>query len=290
MPGDPITLNISSPSGGVVRAIAAEEQPPGTTPFSLNYVPYDLLGRKRVAPRFGTSLLYALPDATLSASGTFVQGMIPVGFILAPGAQIPGGTSTVTFSDFTPPFPQIDPTNGFAYVSTNANPPPSVLPAPAGQILDISFSAIYTGGVYTPGSGGSGQQFSQLEMIIPLVQSAAQGGNTFHLNLIWTATAAVGPGAADFNVLGVGSISFAFDNVLDAGSTATSTMSVAISSNASVGTVVGIAVNGGSQTVQSGGIPFYAFTSFGPISTSTNYTATASGGEVLTAPSVMEVG
>lgn len=94
----PTKVPIVSPVKGVVRSVSAEQQPPETCPNALNVLPYDLLGRKRVAQRFGIS------EFTSTTQTSQIQGLLPIGYVVQPGAAI-GDLTTYTDSDFTPPIP-----------------------------------------------------------------------------------------------------------------------------------------------------------------------------------------
>ena len=91
----PTKVPIVSPVKGVVRSVSAEQQPPETCPNALNVLPYDLLGRKRVAQRFGIS------EFTSTTQTSQIQGLLPIGYVVQPGAVI-GDLSPIAGSDFSP--------------------------------------------------------------------------------------------------------------------------------------------------------------------------------------------
>lgn len=103
MPQQPLTrIPIPNPIGGVMRTKGREEPPevPALT-NALNCLPYDLIGRKRLAQRAGVDPLYNLNTA--GADGGLVQGILPVGFIVQPGAFIqPPPALPVNSTNFTP--------------------------------------------------------------------------------------------------------------------------------------------------------------------------------------------
>ena len=102
-PRQPLTsIKIPNPTAGVIRTIQREgdETPPHLT-NSLNVLPYDLLGRKRIAQREGVLPLYNLGTLNPNLTG-LIQGMLPVGFIVAPGAII-GPPFSLPFSTWTAP-------------------------------------------------------------------------------------------------------------------------------------------------------------------------------------------
>jgi hypothetical protein len=94
-----VTTAIQNPVGGVIRSKAWEEpsQVPSLT-SSLNVLPYDLLGRKRIGQRPGVIGLYNLND--FGAHSTFIQGMLQIGSIVQPGAVI-FPASTLFWSTWT---------------------------------------------------------------------------------------------------------------------------------------------------------------------------------------------
>lgn len=91
----PTKVPIVSPVKGVVRSVSAEQQPPETCPNALNVLPYDLLGRKRVAQRFGIS------EFTSTTQTGQIQGLLPIGYVVQPGAVI-GDLYPITGSDYSP--------------------------------------------------------------------------------------------------------------------------------------------------------------------------------------------
>jgi hypothetical protein len=113
-PQSPITVPLENPIGGVVRAVAHEQQPPNTVVNANNVVPYDLYGRKRIAQRYGISLF-----ASTSTTGDLVQGLYPVGFALTPGTP------------FTVPHSFISSLTGWTGPSFSANAGP--FGSPIGQ-------------------------------------------------------------------------------------------------------------------------------------------------------------
>jgi hypothetical protein len=78
----PILIPVVSPIRGVVRSCSAEQQPELTAPNALNVLPYDLLGRKRVGQRYGTAVFAS------TSQSTYVQGMLPIAYILPPGQAV----------------------------------------------------------------------------------------------------------------------------------------------------------------------------------------------------------
>lgn len=87
------TVILTSPIGGVVRAISREEQPEGTAVDALNVLPYSLDGRRRISQRYGISQFCS------TSTGDPIQGMLPIGYILTPGSPwIPVPSITIPTS------------------------------------------------------------------------------------------------------------------------------------------------------------------------------------------------
>lgn len=154
-PRQPLTsVKVPNPSGGVIRTVAREEPP--QVPYltdARNVLPYDLLGRHRIGQREGLLPLYNLNTIGVPAGASIIQGMLPVGFIVQPGATI-APAPAVVIADYTPS--GIISTNGrFLVVGSTASVPWSVSPA---KPITIDFSLVmnavstllFTGGAFNP--------------------------------------------------------------------------------------------------------------------------------------------
>jgi hypothetical protein len=123
------TVILTSPIGGVVRAISREEQPEGTAVDALNVLPYSLDGRRRISQRYGISQFCS------TSTGDPVQGMLPIGYILRPGAPI-GPTPTIPWSTWIVlPWPH----NGSVTISTDPGPGSTTFSFSSSQTLNISY-------------------------------------------------------------------------------------------------------------------------------------------------------
>jgi hypothetical protein len=153
------SIVLNSPSAGVIRSISREETVPNSCADALNVLPFDLLGRKRIASRFGTSIF------TESGGTGAVQGMINFGFILPPGSFI-GSTSTFSWNNFQPTLTNIS--SGYLYSNAastnNLNASWSVMTGP-NLVMEYRVSA--TCGVPST-SGTTGESFATVTTILPL--------------------------------------------------------------------------------------------------------------------------
>ena len=123
------TVILTSPIGGVVRAISREEQPEGTAVDALNVLPYSLDGRRRISQRYGISQFCS------TSTGDPIQGMLPIGYILRPGTPI-GPTPTIPWSTWIVlPWPH----NGSVIISTDPGPGSTTFSFPSNQTLNISY-------------------------------------------------------------------------------------------------------------------------------------------------------
>jgi hypothetical protein len=88
-------IKVTSPIKGIDKTSAREQQDATEHCWdALNVLPYDLFGRRRAAQRPGLSQFSVLQNSS------WVQGLLPIGYILQPGATI-GVPSTIPWVDWT---------------------------------------------------------------------------------------------------------------------------------------------------------------------------------------------
>jgi hypothetical protein len=171
-PNTPIVVKLNSPVNGIVRSIDRENQPPGTAVTGVNVLPYDSLGRKRIAQRFGTSILYYPGDPEI---GSFIQGMLPVGFIVAPGSAItpPPAVSSITDSGtmFATSTGGTVIGGGPAFINWN---PPQPNPAAPSTTLGISFTMELD--APSTGAGGAFGSLGTFDVAFSFQVSSTGGG------------------------------------------------------------------------------------------------------------------
>lgn len=95
LPPRKYTAIIGTPINGVMRSISREEPPEQSLISSLNVLPYDPDGFRRLSQRPGLNRLLTVPG------GNFVQGMLAVGYIVPTGTVIGQQPVNVPFSSWT---------------------------------------------------------------------------------------------------------------------------------------------------------------------------------------------
>jgi hypothetical protein len=135
---------------------------------ALNVLPYDLLGRKRIAQRGGVDPLYNLNAITFA--GGLIQGMLPVGYIIQPGAFIQAPPSLPINNTNFVPFSGLFSTGGLVVSTGPVTTPWSVNPLqPIGLELSLTLNVFSTltesGGTFDPPAGALPSQLAVINIL-----------------------------------------------------------------------------------------------------------------------------